>query len=71
MKISSPIGEYDYHVDRVSLRGGQVEVVGHLGQWETTTVIERSELIALLARAALAVAGIYALCLVTRRSRRV
>jgi hypothetical protein len=71
VKITSPIGEYDYRVDRVSLRNGQVEVRGHLGQWKTTTVIERSDLIALGLRAAPVLGAFCALCLVTRRLRRV
>jgi hypothetical protein len=71
LKIISPIGEYEFHVDRVSLRDGQVEVAGRLGEWETTTVIERSDLVALAARAAPAIAAGFALCLVARRLKRV
>jgi hypothetical protein len=71
VKITSPIGQYDYHVERVALRGGQIEVTGRLGQWETTTVVERSDLTALLRRAAPAVAVACGLLFVTRRLKRV
>jgi hypothetical protein len=71
VKIVSPIGEYDYRVDRIAFRRGQLEVAGHLGQWETTTVLEASDLRALGARALPALALVWALCVVTRRRRRV
>ena len=71
MKIVSPIGEYDYRVDGVTFRGGNLEVVGHLGQWETDTVLEASDLRALAVRALPPVALLFALCVVTRRLKRV
>jgi hypothetical protein len=70
LKIISPIGEYEFHVDRVSLRDGRVEVAGRLGEWETTTVIERADMMALAARAAPPIAAAFALCLLARRLKR-
>lgn len=71
VKISSPIGDYDYRVERVTVRAGRLEVLGHLGQWETTTFLEPSDLWKLLRKSAfpaLAAGGVWA---VTRRLRRV
>jgi hypothetical protein len=68
VKISSPIGEFDYRVEGVAFRDGQLKVAGRLGQWETTTIVERSELLRL---AVPLVAVICAICIVTRRPRRV
>jgi hypothetical protein len=63
MKVSSPIGEYDYEVKRVALNHGRIEVVGSLGQWETTMAIEPSDWLVLARRAApaLAVGGLLVL----------
>ena len=71
MKITSPIGEYDYRVEGVAFRHGRLEVAGRLGQWETTTILERSDLLGLLARVAPLLALACGIGLVTRRLRRV
>lgn len=68
VKILSPLGEFDYRVERVALRDGQLRVTGRLGQWETTTVVERPEL---LRMAVPVLATVCALYLVTRRPKRV
>jgi hypothetical protein len=52
MKVTSPIGEYEYRVKDVSFRGGRLEVLGSLGQWETTMVVEPSDFAALARKAA-------------------
>jgi hypothetical protein len=39
MRIKSPVGEYDFQVTALRLRGGRLEVDGKLGMWETTTVL--------------------------------
>lgn len=69
MRISTPLGDYDYRVERVAVRGGQLEVTGRLGDWETTTVVERADLLALARRAApaLVVAGAVTIAAVRRR----
>ena len=71
MKVRSPLGDYDYRVERVAVRDGQLEVTGSLGQWETTMVVERSDLIELARRSAPALAAVCAIALLTRRHKRV
>jgi len=39
MRIKSPVGEYDYRITGVRLRGTRLEVDGSLGMWETTMVV--------------------------------
>jgi hypothetical protein len=70
VKISSPIGEYDYRVERVAFRGGHLEVLGRLGEWQTTTILDASDLAALIRKARVPAALAAALLAVTwRRSR--
>ena len=71
MKINSPIGEYDYRVERVSFREGRLEVLGRLGEWETTTVLEPSDLLLLLRKVAVPLVLAGGFFAVTRRLRRV
>jgi hypothetical protein len=70
MKVSSPIGEYDYEVKHVGFHRGRIEVVGSLGQWETTMAIEPSDWLVFARRAAPAIAVIGALGLTLRASRK-
>jgi hypothetical protein len=58
MKVQSPVGEFEYRVKSVRFDRGRIEVAGSLGEWETTMVIERSDLIAWSRRAAPAVAAL-------------
>jgi hypothetical protein len=71
VKISSPIGEYEYRVERVTLHDRHLEVLGRLGEWQTTTIIEPADLVALLRKAGLPLLTVSAVFLVTRRLRRV
>jgi hypothetical protein len=71
VKIRSPLGDYDYRVERVAVRDGQLEVAGRLGEWQTTMVVERADLLALLARVSPVAAAACAIWLVTRRLKRV
>ncbi len=71
VRISSPIGDYEYRVERAAVRGGRLEVHGRLGEWETTTILEPSDLLALLRKAALPLMSVAALMAVTRWLRRV
>lgn len=71
MKISSPIGEYDYRLDGVAVRDGRLEVSGRLGEWETKTIVEPSDLLGLLRRSVIPLTLLAGLRLVTRRRRRV
>lgn len=71
MKINTPLGDYDYQVERVAVRGGQLEVHGRLGEWETRMVVERSDLLKLARRAAPAVALLGAVVVVTRLRGRI
>jgi hypothetical protein len=58
MRIQSPVGDYDYRVTDVRFGRGGVEVDGSLGQWETTMVLEPSDLARWGRRAAPAVAAV-------------
>jgi hypothetical protein len=69
VKVSSPIGEYDYQVKRVGFRGGRVEVVGSLGQWDTTMAIEPSDWLVLARRAAPALALVAVVALLAPKVR--
>jgi hypothetical protein len=71
VKISSPVGEYEYHVERVTLRGGRLEVLGSLGQWQTTTIIEPADFRKLLRKSTFPALLIGASWAVTRRLGRV
>jgi hypothetical protein len=71
VKVSSPLGDYDYRVERIAFRGGQLEVGGRLGQWETTMVVERSDLLGLARRGAPLAALACAIWIVNRRRKRV
>ena len=71
MRISSPVGEYDYRLERVTFRDGRLEVLGRLGEWETTTVLDGSDLRNLLRKVAFPLALGGGLLLVTKRLRRV
>jgi hypothetical protein len=61
MKVQSPIGEFEYRVKGVRFDRGGIEVKGSLGEWETTMVVERSDLIAWGRRAVPAAAAVAAL----------
>lgn len=51
MKVSSPVGEYDYEVRSVALRrDGHIVVAGNLGVWETTMEVEPSDWLELARR---------------------
>lgn len=71
MKIDSPVGEYDYRLDGVRFHDGRLEVIGHLGQWQTKTIFERSDLLNLLRKSAFPLVLVTGLLAVTRRLRRV
>jgi hypothetical protein len=69
VKVTSPVGEYEYLVKRVRLDGGSVAIDGSLGVWETTMSIEPSDWLALARRAAAPVA-VFAAVAALRRLRR-
>lgn len=71
MKVATPLGDYDYRIERIAVRGGQLEVAGRLGEWETTMVVERSDLARAGKRVAPALVLFGTLALVTRRHKRV
>ena len=71
MKISSPVGEYEYQVERVAFRAGRIEVLGRLGQWETTTILDGSDLRRLLRKAVVPLMFGAGLVAVTRGLKRV
>ena len=72
MRVTSPVGEYEYRVKSVKLDGGRIVVAGSLGVWETTMVVEPSDLLALGRTAAgpAALLGSLALVASLRRWRR-
>ena len=71
MKVQTPLGDYDYRVERVALRDGRLEVDGRLGEWETTMVVERSDLLDLARRFGPVLGLLSAAALVTWRQKRV
>ena len=52
MKVSSPVGEYEYRVQAIRFEGGRIVVAGNLGVWETTMEIEPADWLALGRRVA-------------------
>lgn len=60
MKVSSPVGDYEYLVKRVRLERGSVVIDGSLGVWETTMSIEPADWAALARRASTPLAVIAA-----------
>jgi hypothetical protein len=69
VKVTSPVGEYEYLVKRVRLEGGSVVVDGSLGVWETTMSIEPSDWLRLARRAAAPVAVLAAVAAVRHLRR--
>jgi hypothetical protein len=69
VKVTSPVGEYEYLVKRVRLDHGSVAIDGSLGVWETTMSIEPSDWLRLARRAAAPVALLAAVA-AARRLRR-
>jgi hypothetical protein len=43
VKVTSPVGDYEYEVKSVRLQGGSLVVEGNLGVWETTMSIEPAD----------------------------
>lgn len=71
MKVTTPLGDYDYRVKRIAIRDGGLAVDGRLGEWETTMVVDRTDLGELARRAAPALVLVSAAMLVALRHRRV
>ena len=71
VKVSSPLGEYDYRVERITFRGGRLQVLGRLGEWQTTTILEPTDLLTVLRGAKVPVVLGAALVAVTWCRRRV
>jgi hypothetical protein len=71
VKVATPLGDYDYRIERVALRDGGLEVKGRMGEWETTMLVERSDLLEAAKRVVPALVLIGAIAVVTRRRRRV
>jgi hypothetical protein len=73
MKVTSPVGDYDYEVRSVALRrDGHIVVAGNLGVWETTMEVEPSDWLRLarrLRRPAAVIAGVAAAGAMLRRAR--
>lgn len=43
MRVSSPVGEYEYTVESVTVEGGRIVVAGKMGMWKSSMVIEPSD----------------------------
>ena len=69
MKIDTPLGAYEYRVERARIGRRGLEITGSLGEWETTTVIGPADLAA-AARRATPVLVLVALGVAARRVRR-
>lgn len=53
MKVSSPVGDYPFVINKVRFRRGRLVVEGSLGMWETTMEVEPGDWLELARRAAL------------------
>ena len=71
MKVTSPVGEYEYLVKRVRLERGSVVIDGSLGVWETTMSIEPADWAALARRASTPLAVVAAGAVALAAARRV
>jgi hypothetical protein len=71
VKISSPVGEYEYRVERVRFRNRHLEIQGSLGQWQTTTILDGGDLRKLLRKTVFPLMLVTGLVVVTRRRKRV
>jgi hypothetical protein len=71
MKVTSPVGEYEYRVNRVRMgRGGRIVIDGNLGVWDTTMEIDPGDWLRLGRRLAKPAAAIAAAALVLTVARR-
>lgn len=69
MRVSSPVGEFPFSIERVGLRDGQPVIFGRMGRWPSEVRIEPSDL-KQLACVTLAPASVLAVGAVARRRRR-
>ena len=69
MKVTTPVGDYDYRVTGISRQGGNIVVAGAMGVWDTTMVIEPKDWVELGRRIALP-AAVIGLGLAFRHRRR-
>ena len=70
MKVTSPVGDYEYRVQGVRLEGGTIVVAGNLGVWETTMQIEPGDWLKLARTLAKPAAAVTAAALVLGAARR-
>jgi hypothetical protein len=70
MKITSPVGEYEYRVQSVRLDGGRIVVAGNLGVWDTTMEIEPGDWLKLARRLAAPAAALTAATFALRAALR-
>jgi hypothetical protein len=69
VKVTSPVGDYEYVVRSVRLDGGRIVVAGNLGVWDTTMEIEPGDWLKLVRRIARPAAAIAAGALILRAAR--
>jgi hypothetical protein len=70
VKVSSPVGDYEYRVQSVRFDRGRIVVAGNLGVWETTMEIEPGDWVRLGRRVAKPAAAVAAAALVAIVARR-
>ena len=70
MKVTSPVGDYEYRVQSVRLDGARIVVAGNLGVWDTTMEIEPGDWLRLARRLAAPTASVAAAALLLRAARR-
>jgi hypothetical protein len=70
VRVTSPVGEYDYTVNGVRFDRGRIVVAGNLGVWETTMVVEPSDWLMLARKAARPTAAVGVAALVAAALRR-
>jgi hypothetical protein len=70
VKVTSPVGEYEYRVQSVRFDRGRIVVAGNLGVWDTTMEIEPGDWLRLARRVAKPAAGVAVAALVVGAARR-
>ena len=79
MKVSSPVGEFPFHVERLRIQGGRLRIEGAMGAWPSHVEVGPSDVLdlvrlpgipPLLGAAGAASAALVARRLVRRRVRR-
>jgi hypothetical protein len=70
VKVSSPVGDYEYRVQSVRFDRGRIVVAGNLGVWDTTMEIEPADWARLARRLARPAGAVAAVAVAVAAARR-